>query len=1267
MIRLVFSNKTECLLRELAGDLRQRRGGGAHPLEPVELVVPNRNMETWVRLGLAQLTGISANLRFSWLNRFIGELVLKACPGEMKLVDLDIAEAAILAALLDDQLLQTEELRPVNSYLQSTVGNKGEEELSAHGLDAHLITDGIDLRRVQLAARLAFLFQEYSFSRPEMIAAWRGEENRFKVLSDESCANPEKFDQSLTTTVNWQRALWRTVFGRDGILEKNPPKTGGRWITMDLLPFENKLFANLRDQNLPPVHIFGISYLARIFQHLLAFLGEIIDLKIYALNPCAMFWEDVKTPRGHYLHLDREYDRREQFSGKAGADEVARDPFGIYEMDNPALLYWGRPGAEHMRLLGELTEYDFTDAFENPLEKGGGLLHRLQLDILNRAPEEELGKSLESPADRPQKADDTIKLVAAPSVRREVEWVADEIWRLVASDKGPLGGEPLRFSDVAIIVNSAEQDRYLPMIEAVFAAAHDLPASITDLPGSAGSRMIEAMTLLLELPFGCFSRSEMLAFMGHPAVIKGFDEGAGTAEDLALLAERLGIIFGADHRDHRDTYIDEDIYNWDQGIRRLALGAFMTGEKSGDQRIFKIGDRKWLVEEALGPAATTAARFGLLARSLLADARYVREKWMTLSNWAKFYCSQIGAYLHGEEEDRRLLRRILGKLELMDLGYRVSGRIAAEIAGRALDSLTGSRGQYLAEGVAVSTFVPMRAIPFRVIFLLGLGEGLFPASAQRDALDLRSARRRQGDVDPSERDRYMFLETLLCTRERIYLSYVNRDEHTGDTLQPSAVVQELLHILELGYLGPRGIGLLTVEPPLPLRRYDEEFTRQDTFFDEARVEARIREISRQWHGYRGREERGRPVEGFDSITSTGNREGQAVLLKMLGLPGEPPPAASLTAATRFGDDESESTLETPASLSLSVLRRFLECPMQGWASALLGLTEVDEDLTDRQEEDFEINRLVETTLLNDVFYKAAAVKGAPVETFYEEQSLRALLAGQVPAGALGRAIKERHLLIIRGWLSFLEKLEIKGKSALDSDGAGCLHRARFGRSHRPESGGEVFDPLVLEIPLAEPDNQKRIIPVRISGLTEGLSENRLLALSPQSKKPPLKDSKNIWAGNFRYILRGAITLAALTAVGAAGSGEQQILILFADGKNDPGALRVSLKPLSPEQARSWLAALAADLLTGPHAYLLPCNAVFEEYWERGAKSPVNGTSLSLMIKRMAANERSYFPSLWGPVPSPRLYEPPPAAAVKEMVERRFEPLFQRIISREVLS
>ena len=1357
MIELIYANKTERLLGELADYLQAGKEAGTHPLEPVELVVPNRNMEAFVSLGLAEHLGVAANLRFRRLERFIGEIISETCPGEFKPANLEIIEAAILKILLDDSLLKEPELKPVERYLMSSEGrlalsqsaegsgevrgsNDPEESkggpgtetsgnnfmpagdrTGAFGFPAQLAADGADLRRVQLAGRLAYLFQEYIFSRPEMVVNWReGRDISAEPFSKDPFTSPAAADSSFASTAEWQRAIFRAVFAENGILEKNPPTEGGRWITLDQLIYDDTFFERVKETGLPPVHIFGMSYVARIFQHLFYRLGEASTLRIYTLNPCAEFWEDLETDRDLFHRLEKQSRGKRSWlnpgpfesndeTGAEGRAADEEDPFGLNQADTPALRYWGRPGREHVRLLDELTECDFKSAFADPLQKGSGLLQHLQRDILYREPEKDVRETPEEV----RTADETIRLVAAPSVRREVEWVADEIWRLMREDSPAPGEEPLRFSDVAVIVNSAEKDIYLPQIETVFEACHNLPSSVSDLPGTAGSSFIEAMEMLISLPFGRFSRAEVLNLVSHPAVIGSL--GDLKPEDLAKMADDLGIMFGIDNEDHRGTYIDEDVFNWDQGIRRLALGTFMTGNKSGDDRIFETGQGRWLVEELSGQQTGAAARFGLLVRSLLADCRFVREEKLSLSEWAQIYRAQLDAYLHpadpGDTQDRLRILHALSRLENMDLGSKVSGRVAAEIASKALESLGGGRGRYLAEGVVVSSFLPMRAIPFRVVFVLGLGEGLFPASEQRDALDLRAAKRRAGDVDPAERDRYMFLETLLCAREKLYLSYVRRDGQTGDPLQPSAVVQELLHILKTGYLGEEGLEDIKIEPPL--WRFDEISPEGASFLDEAKKEARIMELSRalQKHLPEDTEE---GTLNYQAIRRHLSTEQWEKLSAMLSLPPDPPEVSPVTAVARTaGSGEEENATEEPLHLSLRAIRAFLECPMQGWARVMLGLTEEEDDLLEREEEDFTVGRALESIILRGVFLDAAAT-GLNPEKLYDEQAKRLRLAGRIPVGVLGRVHTMRHHKILQEWRERLtgyreakfptsraEENEPPGKERKDSykearssgdppgadfrgsmksgtekDSASApfpvpLHRVRLGRSGEQSSAETVLDPLVLEVPLSETEENKKRARVHLSGLSEGLLKDNSVSVTFHPGTAPG------WSSNgggriFRLLLRGIVDHLVLSAMGLAGEGERRALICYAGEPKEKGIRGIRLQALEPEKARKWLETIVADLLSASHAYLLPCEAVFEEFYnlnkealeEGTAYQPVTGAGLRERVIDIAGKEHLSFSSLWGPVPSPRTYQPPRSEEAEKMINRRFGPLLEMISGLE---
>jgi exodeoxyribonuclease V gamma subunit len=104
-------------------------------------------------------------------------------------------------------------------------------------------------------------------------------------------------------------------------------------------------------------------------------------------------------------------------------------------------------------------------------------------------------------------------------------------------------------------------------------------------------------------------------------------------------------------------------------------------------------------------------------------------------------------------------------------------------------------GGFLQGRVTFCSLKPMRAIPARLLGVLGLDDGEFPRRNSQLAFDLMAARPRRGDRSVRDDDRYMFFETLLGARQMLYLSYVGQSQRDADITAPSSVVVELLDYL----------------------------------------------------------------------------------------------------------------------------------------------------------------------------------------------------------------------------------------------------------------------------------------------------------------------------------------------------------------------------------------------------------------------------------------------------------------------------------------
>ena len=103
MLYAFESNRTEKLLENFARELH--RHPGDRLFESSTVIVPNRNVGAYVKLGLARLKGIAANIRVTTLNSFSTTTAVSNAPGDVLVVDERLLDDLLLTALLDDEVL----------------------------------------------------------------------------------------------------------------------------------------------------------------------------------------------------------------------------------------------------------------------------------------------------------------------------------------------------------------------------------------------------------------------------------------------------------------------------------------------------------------------------------------------------------------------------------------------------------------------------------------------------------------------------------------------------------------------------------------------------------------------------------------------------------------------------------------------------------------------------------------------------------------------------------------------------------------------------------------------------------------------------------------------------------------------------------------------------------------------------------------------------------------------------------------------------------
>ena len=75
--------------------------------------------------------------------------------------------------------------------------------------------------------------------------------------------------------------------------------------------------------------------------------------------------------------------------------------------------------------------------------------------------------------------------------------------------------------------------------------------------------------------------------------------------------------------------------------------------------------------------------------------------------------------------------------------------------------------------------------------MMGMGAGGFPGRASDSTLDVRGTGWRLGDVSIPNRNRFLFLESIMSVRDRLVLSYPNKDIEKDAELFPSGIVLDV--------------------------------------------------------------------------------------------------------------------------------------------------------------------------------------------------------------------------------------------------------------------------------------------------------------------------------------------------------------------------------------------------------------------------------------------------------------------------------------------
>ena len=385
-----------------------------------------------------------------------------------------------------------------------------------------------------------------------------------------------------------------------------------------------------------------------------------------------------------------------------------------------------------------------------------------------------------------------------------------------------------------VLVMCPDIEAYAPLVQAAFGLglgdvvgdpthpAHRLRVRLADRALSSTNPLLAVAARLLDLAGGRATASEVVDLAHEPAVRRRFGLRDDDLQQLTSWVRSTGVrwAFDADHR--ADFGLGSVVsHTWEFGLDRLLAGVAMSDDTGAWL------DRTLPLDDVGSGQVDLAGRVVEMVRRL----REVTDRLVgthSLEHWLATLAEGLVALTSVAPADSWQSGQVQRELARVREAAAERGAVDLRLPDvRALlsDRLGGrpTRANFRTGTLTVSTLVPMRSVPHRVICLVGLDDGVFPRVGALDGDDVLARDAVTGERDPRSEDRQLFLDAVLAATETLVVTCTGANEFSGQPRPPAVPVGELLDALDLTATPPPGADTVAdaVSVEHPLQPFDE--------------------------------------------------------------------------------------------------------------------------------------------------------------------------------------------------------------------------------------------------------------------------------------------------------------------------------------------------------------------------------------------------------------------------------------------------------------
>ena len=537
--------------------------------------------------------------------------------------------------------------------------------------------------------------------------------------------------------------------------------------------------------------LFGISIMNKYQLDLFRVLSRLFPVHLFSMSPSREFFSVSKKKGG--------FDSAEHH--ELSADDLPDTFFGRF----------CAAGLDFLNFTSDLTD---EGCFETPEEKR--LLNSIQRDILS---------DLETP--EKIENDDSVQIISCRDKMREIEVLKDKLLELFKEQ------DALKPEDIAVMAPKIND--YAPYITAVFGGTDQadktfIPWVISDRTFSNESRIAATFLEILRIGNSNFEKSKVLSIFRMPCVCAKFGVDEKVFDNIEKLLDESGVKWGLDADSRHEICGDSGLNTWDFGLSRMMMSQLMPFSESGAsfEGILPMESLSKEDSDSISGFITFAKELFRYSKILAASEKSPDEFKNMLESMLDFFFDYIDI---SAKEEIRHIRSVI------DDFAETSGKFTDSLSFDALlqyleDELGRERSGsgFLSAKVNFCSLKPLRALPFKVIYLVGMGDGEFPRSGNRYEFDLTQKKEPGASVPRSVRDndKYLFAEAIVSAREKLFISYEAKDFSEDSKKHCRAAMP--VQILEKYIEAKTGVKAAELETKYPVQPFSMEYFREESAF-----------------------------------------------------------------------------------------------------------------------------------------------------------------------------------------------------------------------------------------------------------------------------------------------------------------------------------------------------------------------------------------------------------------------------------------------------